>query len=98
MNIHLFKYGEIKSQFPKAQFSICINLSDLDKVVVNKDIAFIKYDACCYYKNKPLTKIYMCKNASGNITIRDLINCLIENRFKKNCDHVGNLILTTILL
>jgi hypothetical protein len=82
------EYEKIDNQFPKARFIIHIKLDELDKVIIDKDIAFIKYDACCYYQNKPLTKIYMCKNPSGNITVRDLINCLIKNRFKTNCGHV----------
>lgn len=76
----------VESQFPKSRFGITIPLNDLDKVIVDKHIAFIKITQR-YPIRKSIDKILMCKNSSGDsIKIRDLINCLVDNKYRHNPD------------
>lgn len=81
---------EIHKQFPNARFSIDISLKYIDSVLVNTDQVAIKCDFKCHcYKYFPRnSEFYICKNPKGKgITNRDLVNCLIENRFARDCDH-----------
>jgi len=71
-------------EFRKARFSVSID--ELDKVIVDKHIAFIKVIKN-YPIREPVEHIYMCKRRKGEfITARDLIHCLIENKYRHNPD------------
>ena len=74
--------------FPDAQFTVCINSNELDKVIANKEIVAIKcnFNCRCYTYRKP--EYYICRKSSMGITNRDLINCLIENEYYPDCDHI----------
>ena len=74
----------IRLEFPKAKFGICFSINELNDVVIDNHIAFIKVSHN-YPVREPCDKIFMCKNLSGeSIKIRDLINCLIENKYRHN--------------
>jgi|688.fasta_scaffold489414_1 hypothetical protein len=70
-------------EFSKATFKVCISLPNLDKVLIDKPVAFIKATQY-YHRREPVDKIFMCKNESGSITARDLVNCLIKNKYCHN--------------
>jgi hypothetical protein len=84
---------ELLNVFPNfniINFIITIPLSEINKVVTTKDIIVIKYvfDCHCYYQNPRKTEYYICKKKGGGITIKDLVNCLIENEFAPQCNHI----------
>jgi hypothetical protein len=75
--------------FPDAQFTVCIETKDLDKVIVNKEIVAIKCDFICpCYTIYRKPEFYICRKETMDITNRDLINCLIQNDYYSNCDHI----------
>ena len=76
------------NDFPNAQFTVCIETKDLDKIVINKEVLAIKcnFNCPCYTYRKP--EYYICRKKSMDITNRDLINCLIENGYIADCDHI----------
>ena len=79
---------EICKQFPNSKFSISLPLVDIDNVVINTGPVAIKCDFNCYcYSEAPrISEFYICKKEK-NITNRDLINCLIDNKFDTKCNH-----------
>jgi len=79
---------EIDIQFPNINFSVCIKLIDLDKVIIDNHIVSIKcgFNCYCYDGNPRISEYFICKKEK-NITNRDLINCLIDNKFDPRCNH-----------
>jgi hypothetical protein len=81
---------EIDRQFaniPNLNFNICIKVNDLDKVIMeNKVVIKCDFDCYCYSDNPRTSEYFICKKEK-NITNRDLINCLIENKFDTQCNH-----------
>lgn len=71
-------------------FVICIPLFELDTVISKRDIISIRYvyDCYCYHQNPRKTEFYICKKQTPGITNRDLINCLIDNNFNTQCNHL----------
>ena len=70
--------------FSKATFGISICTDKFDRIILNNNIAFIK-TIHHYPIIDPKYKIFMCKKPKGEyVTIRDLINCLIENKYRHN--------------
>lgn len=83
-----FEFEEIHKQFPDALFSISLSLDELDNVVINSNKVAIKCDFKCYcYSQAPRNSEYFILESKKGITNRDLINCLIENKFETGCDH-----------
>ena len=81
---------EIHKQFPNARFSIDLSLDEIDSVVSNTDQLAIKcvFNCYCYSEAPRNSEFYICKNPKGkDITNRDLVECLIENKFAPDCDH-----------
>lgn len=71
-----------------ADFTVCIESNELDKVIINKELVAIKCKFnCLCYEIPRKTEFYICKKQSIGITNHDLINCLIENNFYTDCDH-----------
>jgi hypothetical protein len=82
------EFEEIHKQFPDAQFSISLSLDELDNVVINSKKVAIKCDFTCYcYSEAPRNSEYFILKSTKGITNRDLINCLIENKFDPSCNH-----------
>ena len=80
---------EIDKQFPDAQFSISLPLAELDNIVINSNKVAIKCDFKCYcYSESPrISEHFICNKSKKGITNRDIVNCLIENKFDPGCDH-----------
>ena len=80
---------DVEDEFPDTLFSICLSKKELNKVVIKKDMVSIKCEFLCYcYKNSPrITEFYICKKENCSITNRDLINCLVDNKFETLCNH-----------
>ena len=76
--------------FPDAHFTVCINSNELDKVIVDKEIVAIKciFNCPCYHEFYRKSEYYICRKNRMGITNRDLINCLIENGYYNECDHI----------
>ena len=76
--------------FPDAHFTVCIPGSELDKIIINKEIVAIKcaFDCECHQNYNGKTEFYICRKQSMGITNRDLINCLIENNYFTDCEHI----------
>jgi hypothetical protein len=77
----------INSIFPNAKFTICINSKQLDDVVTDKQEIIIKLDFPCYcHDGNPRNTEYY--TVTGNkITIRTMLNVLVENEVSFDCDH-----------
>jgi len=63
---------------------------DLNKVIIDKNIVCIRCDYTCecftlLRPRKP--NFYIYKKKTYGITNKDLINCLIENQFRPDCEH-----------
>ena len=73
-------------QFPNINFSI-IRVIDLDKVITDNKVAIkCVFNCYCYSDNPRISEYFICKKEK-NITNRDLINCLIDNKFDTQCNH-----------
>ena len=82
-----YEMEQINEMFPHANFSICIDIEDLDEVVTNKSDIMIKntYTCHCYDNCRKNTEYY---HISGkHITNRYIINKLIEQGLNLDCDH-----------
>jgi hypothetical protein len=71
-------------------FEICIDDDALDEVLAetNRIVLKIKFNCYCYDNNPRNTEYYILNSNNNIITVRDAINCLIENKFKCGCNHV----------
>jgi SUMO ligase MMS21 Smc5/6 complex component len=71
-------------------FVISIDDDELDEVLVKKNRIVIKCKFNCYcYDNNPRNTEYFILSSKNNvITVRDAINCLVNNSFKCDCNHV----------
>ena len=76
-------------EFPTAMFYVNIPIYELDTIVCRYDTLCIKcmFRCFCYTDRPKQSEYYICKKNGGNITNRDLINCLIENGYEPECDH-----------
>jgi hypothetical protein len=84
------EHYNIEDEFDNIKFSIFIPRSKLDAVIADRDLLCIRYvfDCHCYSGNKRNTEFYYCKKAKKGITNRDLIQCLVDNGFDTQCNHV----------
>jgi hypothetical protein len=86
----LSDFDNIEDEFPGIKFSVFIPRSSLDTIVANRDILSIRYvfDCHCYLNNPRKTEFYLCKKQTKGITNRDLIWCLVNNKFDPQCNHI----------
>lgn len=78
---------DIEDIFPNSLFNIG-NLN-LDKVIIYNDIVCIKcaFNCYCYNDSPRIAEFFICRHP-GCITVRDLIDCLVDNNFDpKWCVH-----------
>ena len=84
---------EINQQFPDANFSICMDLNDINDVVMeDTSYAIIKCVFNCYcYDDEPRETVYLVATASNDdnkLTNKDLINAMIYSPFNDYfCNH-----------
>jgi hypothetical protein len=71
-------------------FTVAIDNNELDDIVanVNRIIIKISFSCYCYDNDKRITEFYIVENKEANyITNRNVIDCLILNNVKLNCNH-----------
>ena len=78
---------QINIMFPNAQFTISIDIEEMDELITHKDHITIKnsYDCYCYDNCKKNTDFFYIKGE--NITCRYVIKELIKQGLELNCNH-----------
>ena len=78
---------ECEQMFPNAQFSIAINIEDMDKLITTEHQLIIKskYNCYCYTNCKKNTDFFYIQGE--NITHRYVIEQLIKQGLKLDCNH-----------
>lgn len=82
---------ELERIFPDANFTICIELSDLDDVISHDDGIVIKIDheCYCYDRNPRKDDLILVYNKTGDgIANKDAIDAMIECGCDPKCNHV----------
>jgi len=71
------------------KFTNCIPTWQLNEVIIDTPIVAIKceFNCYCYHYHPRKTEYYICRKPLGKITSRDLMDCLIENKFDPGCGH-----------
>ena len=81
-----YENDDIEDIFPNSLFNIC-NLK-LDRVIIYNDIVCIKcaFNCYCYSEAPRIPEYFICRHP-GYITVRNLIDCLVDNNFNPMCNH-----------
>ncbi len=81
---------EMIKLFPMAKFTVSIPMYKMDNLLTMKDVVIIrqKFDCHCWRgrRNKK-DKDFIIRGTSGTITIKHVINKLINQKFKLTCNH-----------
>lgn len=77
----------IETMFPNAQFTVSIPIEELDDVVTNEPVIMVKqtYTCHCYTNCNRQTEWYSIRGS--NITNKYILNELIKQGLKLECDH-----------
>jgi hypothetical protein len=78
---------QINIMFPNAQFTIAIDIEDMNELITDKQHLIIKssYDCYCYDNAKKKTDYFYIKGE--NMTVRYVIEELIKQGLKLDCNH-----------
>lgn len=82
---------EMRKTFPKAKFTICIELDQLDEVLSNHDAIVIKitHNCYCYSNNRRKDDLILVHNTTGKaITYKDAIEAIVKYKYDPKCSHV----------
>lgn len=80
----------IEHMFPNAEFTIALNLEELDDIVTDKSSIIIKntYNCHCYTNCKKNADYFFINSKNGEqITNKYIINELIKQGLMRDCDH-----------
>jgi len=82
-----YEYEQIDTMFPNAQFTIAIDIDDMDKLITTKNELIIKskYNCYCYTNCKKNTDYFYIQGE--NITHRYVIEQLIKQGLELDCNH-----------
>ena len=84
------EYELIHEMFPDANFTVSIPIEELDDVVSIEQTIVIKlsYNCHCYSERPKFSKWFNIRcNTDGKITNKTILNELIKQNLKLECDH-----------
>ena len=82
-----YEREQINKMFPNANFTIAIDLNDLDDVITTRPFIIVKssYFCYCYDNNKKESEYFYV--SGNNITNKVILNTLIEQKLCLECNH-----------
>lgn len=80
---------QINIMFPNAEFSVAIDIKDIDELITDKRELIIKrtYDCYCYSYDDTKKKADYFYIRGENLTYRYVIEQLIKQRLQIHCEH-----------
>ncbi len=79
----------IDDMFTDAPFTICLEIEELNDIVVNQNNSTIKISHDCYcYESNPRPTLYLSISTPHNITKKDVLEYLIDFEYNPDCNHI----------
>ena len=86
--IYDYQFRLMDELFPNAEFEVCIDINKLDDIITTKkEVKLIQTFTCyCYNNSSREDKVFVIKS-NEPMTTRYVINELIKQNFKLECNH-----------